>query len=80
MCHRRSIDLTGWKIAGRLKKTCLLSSPIAPGATLIVPLIGEVWLGNEDGMITLLNAKGLKMDGVLGMMQQAQKEGLTIVC
>lgn len=64
MCHRRSIDPIGGKIADRLKKTCLLSGLIGPGATLMVPLTGEVQLGNKGGMITLLNAKGLKVDGV----------------
>lgn len=59
-----SIDLTGWKIADRLKKICMLSGVIAPGATLTVPLTEDVQLGNKGGIITLLNKKGLKVDGV----------------
>lgn len=74
-----SIDLTGWKIADRLRKTCLLSGLLAPGATLMIPLTREVQLGNKGGMITLLNAKGLKVDGVSYTEKQAQKEGWTIV-
>lgn len=74
-----SIDLTGWKIADRLKKTCTLSGVVGPGATLLVNLTQEVQLGNKGGIITLLNEKGLKVDGVSYTAQQAQKEGWTIV-
>lgn len=74
-----SIDLTGWKIADRLKKTCTLSGVIPPGATLTVTLPQEVQLGNKGGLITLLNKKGLKVDGVSYTAQQAKKEGWTIV-
>ena len=74
-----SIDLSGWKIADRLKKTCPLSGIIRPGATITVTLPQEVQLGNKGGMITLLNKKGLKVDGVSYTAQQAQKEGWTIV-
>lgn len=74
-----SIDLTGWKIADRLKKTCSVSGVIAPGATLTVPVTEGVQLGNKGGIITLLNQKGLKVDGVSYTAQQAQQEGWTIV-
>ena len=74
-----SIDLTGWKIADRQKKTCTLSGAIAPGATLLVTLPQEVQLGNKGGMITLLDKKGLKVHGVSYTGQQAKKEGWTIV-
>ncbi len=72
------IDLTGWKIADRLKKTYTLSGVIGPGATLVV-MPQDVQLGNKGGMITLLNHKGLKVDGVSYTAQQAKKEGWTIV-
>lgn len=74
-----SIDLTGWKIADRQKKTCILSGAIAPGATHMVTLPQEVQLGNKGGMITLLDKKGLKVDGVSYTGQQGKKEGWTIV-
>ncbi|MDH5740135.1 MAG: DUF2278 family protein [Nitrospira sp.] len=74
-----SIDLTGWKIADRLKKTHTLSGVMDPGVTLVVTLPQEVQLGNKGGIITLLNDKGLKVDGVSYTAQQAKKEGWTIV-
>lgn len=73
------INLTGWKIADRLKKTCVLSGVIASGGTLTVPVTEGVQLGNKGGIITLLNQKGLKVDGVSYTAQQAQQEGWTIV-
>jgi hypothetical protein len=74
-----SIDLAGWKIADRLKKTHTLSGVINHGATLVVTLPQTVQLGNKGGIITLLNDKGLKVDGVSYTAQQAKKEGWTIV-
>ncbi|MGC4095954.1 MAG: DUF2278 family protein [Nitrospira sp.] len=74
-----AIDLTGWKIADRFKKTSVLSGVIAAGATQVVSLPQEVQLGNKGGIITLLNDKGLKVDGVSYTAQDAKKEGWTIV-
>lgn len=74
-----SIDLAGWKIADRLKKTHTLSGVISAGATLMVTLPQDVQLGNKGGIITLLNNKGLKVDGVSYTAKQAQQEGWTIV-
>ena len=74
-----SIDLAGWKIADRLKKTHTLSGVIHSGATLMVTLPQDVQLGNKGGIITLLNDKGLKVDGVSYTAQQGRKEGWTIV-
>lgn len=74
-----SIDLTGWKIADRLKETHTLSGVLDGGTTLMVPLPQHVQLGNKGGIITLLNEKGLKVDGVSYTAQQARKEGWTIV-
>jgi hypothetical protein len=74
-----SIELTGWKIADRLKKTHTLSGTVNAGTTLVVTLPQTVQLGNKGGIITLLNDKGLKVDGVSYTTQQAQKEGWTIV-
>ena len=50
-----------------------------PGATITVNLSQEVQFANKRGIITLLNNKGLKVDGVSYTAPQAQKEGWTIV-
>lgn len=73
------IDLGGWQIADRLKNKHTLSGIINAGAVTTVTLSQQVQLGNKGGIITLLNNKGLKVDGVSYTSQQGQKEGWTIV-
>lgn len=46
-----SIDLAGWKIADRLKKTHTLSGVINHGATLVATLPQTVQLGNKVGSL-----------------------------
>jgi uncharacterized protein YukJ/translation initiation factor 1 (eIF-1/SUI1) len=74
-----AIDLTGWQIADRLKNKHGLSGTIKAGATLVIALPPTVQLGNKGGIITLLDKKGLKVDGVSYTEEQAQKEGWTVV-
>jgi hypothetical protein len=73
------IDLGGWQIADRLKNKHTLSGIINAGAVITVTLSQQAKLGNKGGIITLLNNKGLKVDGVSYTSQQAQKEGWTIM-
>ena len=55
--------------------------PVAapPGAALSCRSQPPVQLGNKGGMITLLDADGLKVDGVAYTGRQAAREGWTIV-
>ena len=73
------IDLQGWKIADKLDNQHPLSGTAAPGATVVIPLPPDVQLGNQGGIITLLDSRGLKVDGVSYTAQQAQREGWTLV-
>ncbi len=74
------VDLAGWHLADRMKRTCPAADVrLAPGATVTVPLPAEVQLGNSGGAITLLDAGGLKVDGVAYTADAARKEGWTIV-
>jgi uncharacterized protein YukJ len=74
------VDLTGWALADRLKSKLSLSGKINPGELLTIPLgKGEMQLGNEGGIITLLDNSGLKIDGVSYTKEDAQKEGWTVV-
>jgi uncharacterized protein YukJ len=75
----QQIDLTGWAIADRMEHTHVLAGTIAPGATRVITLPPEVQLGNQGGLITLLNAQGLKVHGVSYTKAQAQREGWTVV-
>ena len=74
-----AIDLTGWQIADKAKNKMTLSGSIGAGATQVIALPPTVQLGNKGGLITLLDAKGLKVDGVSYTQQQAQAEGWTVV-
>ncbi|MGF1641719.1 MAG: DUF2278 family protein [Rhodospirillales bacterium] len=73
------IGLAGWAIADRNKQKHGLSGTLAAGATLVVDLPEHVQLGNKGGIITLLDDRGLKIDGVAYTRDQASREGWTIV-
>lgn len=75
------VDLSGWAIADRLKqKHSLNAISLDPGEVVMVPLTGKnVQLGNNGGIITLLNQQGIKVDGVSYTKSDAQKQGWTLV-
>jgi hypothetical protein len=74
------VDLTGWRIADRLKQSCPApDGPVAPGETVRVPLPPSVQLGNNGGAITLLDAEAIKVDGVSYTAGQARRQGWTAV-
>jgi uncharacterized protein YukJ len=73
------VELAGWEIADRLKNKQSLTGTIAAGATLTVPVQSPVQLGNKGGIITLLDDRELKVDGVSYTEQEAQREGWTLV-
>ena len=73
------VELTGWELMDRLKNKQSLSGTIAAGGTLTVSVEPPVQLGNKGGIITLLDERGLKVDGVSYTEQQTQREGWTLV-
>jgi hypothetical protein len=73
------IDLSGWAIADKLKHKHFLAGTLEPGATLQIPLSRDVQLGNDGGIITLLDRQGMKIHGVSYTKEQGQREGWTIV-
>ena len=73
------VGLAGWKIADRSKNKQSLTGTLAAGATMTVPVRPPVQLGNKGGIITLLDDKGLKVDGVSYTERDAQREGWTLV-
>jgi Lamin Tail Domain len=75
-----AVDLSGWRIADRVKRACAVpGGSLAPGATRSVPLTDGVPLGNKGGAITLLDARGLKVDGVAYAEEQAGRGGWTVL-
>ncbi|MGA8055710.1 MAG: DUF2278 family protein [Burkholderiales bacterium] len=75
----RAIDLAGWRIADQQKRKCPLAGNLPAGGVLTATLAAPTQLGNSGGIITLLNADGLKVDGVSYTKEQAQREGWLVV-
>jgi uncharacterized protein YukJ len=75
----RAIDLAGWRIADQQKRKCPLAGSLPAGGVITVRLAAPTQLGNSGGIITLLNADGLKVDGVSYTKAQAQREGWLVV-
>lgn len=73
------VPLAGWSLADRAKHKMSLSGTLAAGATLQVKLTRDVQLGNDGGIITLLDNHGLKVHGVSYTKAQASREGVSIV-
>jgi uncharacterized protein YukJ len=75
----KDLDLSGWSIADAQKRRMVLASgPLPAGDSVRIELAAPVQLGNRGGLITLLDAGGLKVDGVAYTKAQAT-EGWSIV-
>jgi len=74
------VDLSGWAIADSHKNKDLIGKQtLQPGDTFRVRLTGHgAQLSNKGGIITLLNAQGLKIDGVTYTKEDASKEGVLV--
>ena len=75
------VDLAGWRLADRMKRTCPAGAGavLPAGAAMTVALTGGVQLGNSGGILTVLDAAGLKVDGVAYSQEQAAREGWSVV-
>ena len=71
--------LAGWAIANRTKARFGLTGVIAAGGTLTITLPVDVPLSNDGGLITLLDAAGLKVHGVSYTKAQVARQGWTVV-
>lgn len=72
------VPLDNWAIANNMKKKHTLLGAIQSGETRIVTLPQGVPLSNKGGIITLLDANGLKVHGVSYTKAEAQREGFWI--
>ncbi|MGH3938951.1 MAG: DUF2278 family protein [Pseudonocardiaceae bacterium] len=76
----QDLDLGGWALLDRLKQRMPLDPSTLPaGEATRIQLRPPIQLGNQGGLLTLLNPAGLKVDGVAYTQQQAEAEGRTIV-
>lgn len=74
-----AIDLGGWRLVDRDGHAHALSGIVEAGATLRVELSPQVTLPNGGGVVSLLDAAGLKVDGAAYTREQAAEAGRTIV-
>jgi len=70
------INLSGWKIADKQKNKMSIEGNLKPGETKTITITNPVTLSNKGGIITLLDEKRLKVDGVA--YTQARHPGWTI--
>jgi uncharacterized protein YukJ len=75
---REPVDLTGWKLTNTERQSTHLRGAISPREALVIEVSPESPLGNQGGTIGLLDANGLKVDGVAYTQRQAQREGYLI--
>jgi uncharacterized protein YukJ len=75
----QAIDLAGWSIADQQKRKCPVAGTVPAAGTLTVRVEAPTQLGNSGGIITLLDAQGLKVDGVSYTKEQARREGWLVV-
>jgi uncharacterized protein YukJ len=74
------LGLGGWALLDRLKQRMPLDPITLPaGETVRIQLQPPIQLGNQGGLLTLLNPAGLKVDGVAYTRQQAEAEGRTVM-
>jgi uncharacterized protein YukJ len=75
-----TVSINGWKLVDREKKKVDLSGTLTAGRTMMIPITGaNLNLPKDGGIITLLDNKGLKVDGVSYSDKDASKAGWTIV-
>ncbi len=73
------VDLSGYGLANKEKARQGLSGKLPSGAATVVTLASDVPLGNKGGLITLLDPKGRKVDGVSYTAEDARDQGWTVV-
>lgn len=73
------IDLAEWKLIDKADRAQALDGQIEAGATRLVSILPPAALGNSGGTITLVDAKGLKVNGVAYTGKDASAKGWTVV-
>lgn len=77
---RQGLSLGGWSLLNKNKDAHVLSQDIwlGPGEIQLVTM-GQVPLSNKGGLISLLDEKGNKVDGVSYTKAQAAQEGEVVI-
>ncbi len=74
----RRVELVGWQLKDRQKNAMPLNGGLEAGETRTFTVQAPMVLSNQGGIITLLNAEGLKVDGVSYSRQQARHVDWTL--
>ncbi|HEX2735811.1 MAG TPA: DUF2278 family protein [Polyangiaceae bacterium] len=74
-----TINLQGWSLLDKAESKMALSGELKAGEARTFVVKAPMVLSNKGGLITLLNAQGLKVDGVSYTKTQAGSPGWTIV-
>jgi hypothetical protein len=73
-----SINLQGWLLLDKAEARMSLAGELGPGEAKRFVVQPPRVLSNKGGLITLVNADGLKVDGVSYTKKQASNPGWTI--
>jgi hypothetical protein len=73
-----TLDLSGWALADKVKAKSPLTGKLAAGEVKTYAVQAPMVLSNKGGVITVLNADGLKVDGVSYTKEQANRQGWTV--
>ena len=73
------VKLDGWALLDTQKQRLKLSGVLRAGATLQVKVQQPLALSNKGGIVTLVDEKNLKVDGVSYTKAQARNPGWTLV-
>jgi uncharacterized protein YukJ len=71
-------DLSGWALLDKAEQKTPLNGELAAGVTRVFQVTSPMALSNQGGLISLVDAAGLKVDGVSYTKAQASKAGWTI--
>jgi uncharacterized protein YukJ len=74
----RDVSIEGWKLADKQKNKMPLRGTLAAGAAQRFDVVAPIALSNQGGIITLLDDRGLKVDGVSYTRAQARHPGWTL--
>jgi uncharacterized protein YukJ len=72
------VSLEGWRITDKQKQSMKLTGTMEAGAVRVVDIQLPAALSNKGGIITLVNADGVKVHGVAYTKAQAAQPGRTI--
>jgi uncharacterized protein YukJ len=74
-----AIDLTRWALSDVYKNVQPLEGSIPAGEIRVIPIDGRLRLSSQGGVITLLDKRGIKVDGVSYGKSQGRKKGAPIM-